>query len=97
MTTEEKQMLNLFETRVRQLIYKYKALDTEAQELRNTLAEHEATIAKLQEENAQWEKKYGDLKMAKMIDVSSQESDNAQKRITRLIREVDKCIALLNV
>lgn len=97
MTTEEKQMLNLFETRVRQLIYKYKALDAEAQKLRNTVAEHEATIAKLQEDNALWEKKYGDLKMAKMIDVTSQETDNAQKRITKLIREVDKCIALLNV
>lgn len=97
MTTEEKQMLNLFETRVRQLIYKYKALDAEAQELRSTLAQREETIARLQEENAQWEKKYGNLKMAKMIDVSSQESDNAQKRITKLIREVDKCIALLNV
>lgn len=90
-------MLNLFETRVRQLIYKYKALDAEAQKLRNTVAEHEATIAKLQEDNALWEKKYGDLKMAKMIDVTSQETDNAQKRITKLIREVDKCIALLNV
>lgn len=97
MTTEEKQMLNLFETRVRQLIYKHKALDAEAQELRRTVAEHEATIAKLQEDNALWEKRYGDLKMAKMIDVTSQETDNAQKRITKLIREVDKCIALLNV
>lgn len=90
-------MLNLFGTRVRQLIYNYKALDAEAQELRNTVAEHEATIAKLQEVNAQWEKKYSNLKMAKMIDVTSEEAENAQKRITKLIREVDKCIALLNV
>lgn len=97
MTNEEKQTLHLFETRVRQLMLKYKSLETEAQELRVMVEECNKTIERLQQENEGNSQKYEDLKVARMIDVTSAETENAQKRISRLIREIDKCIALINV
>lgn len=97
MTQEEKKALHLFETRVRQLILKYKALEQEAQELYAMVDERDTTIKQLQNDNAQWQKKYNDLKMARMIDVTSQDCEGAQKRIAKLVREIDKCIALINI
>lgn len=97
MTKEEQQQLHLFETRVRQLILKYKSLEREAQELYDMVDERDRTIEQLKEENKAWEKKYADLKMARMIEISTEESEGAQKRINSLIRQIDKCISLLNV
>lgn len=97
MTTEERQKLRLFETHVRQLIIKHKALEQEVLELKAMVEERDSTIETLTLENSDWQKKYNDLKVAKMIDISTEESENAQKRIAKLIREIDKCIALINV
>lgn len=97
MTQDEKQTLHLFEMRVRQLLLNHKALLQENAELRAMVEERDKTIEQQKEENSQWQQRYNDLKTAKMIDISSAEAEGAQKRIAKLIREVDKCIALINV
>lgn len=97
MTPEERQKLRLFETHVRQLIIKHKALEQEVQELKSMVDEQNKKIETLTIDNELWQKKYNDLKVAKMIEISSEEYENAQKSIAKLIREIDKCIALLNV
>ena len=35
--------------------------------------------------------------MAKMIQISDSEMEDAQKRITKLVREIDRCISLIDV
>lgn len=97
MTKEEQQDLKRFETRVRQLILKYKALEEEASSLYAMVDERDRTIKQLQDENAEWRQKYADLKVARMIEITSDETEGAQKRIAHLIREIDKCIALINL
>lgn len=97
MTKEEKQTLHLFETRVRQLILKYKALEQEVQKLHGVVESQSKKIDELENDNSQWIKKYNDLKIARMIEITSQETEDAQKRISRLIREIDKCIAMINL
>lgn len=97
MTTEERQKLRLFETNVRQLIIKHKALEQQVHELKAMVDERDLTIETLTINNKDWQKRYNDLKVAKMIDISTEEYENAQKRVTKLIREIDKCIALINV
>ena len=97
MTKEEQATLHRFETRVRQLIMKYKDLEQETQELYGMIDEQEATIKQLKADNAQWKQKYENLKIARMIDITSAETEGAQKRIARLIREIDKCISLINL
>lgn len=97
MTQEEQKILRQFETRVRQLILKYKSLEQEAQELYSMVDERDKSIQQLKQENEEWRKKYNNLKMARMIEVTSDDTEGAQKRIAKLIREIDKCISLINI
>ena len=39
---------------------------------------------------------YNSLKMAKMLEVTDGDLESAQKRLQRLIRDVNKCITLLS-
>ena len=97
MTKEEETALRLFETRVRQLILRYQELEKENQKLYAMVEEKDQA---LQVANAQIDKlkgEYEDLKLAKMIDISSQELGDAKNKVAKLIRDIDKCIALLNV
>lgn len=90
MTPEEAKTLHQFEARVRQLILRHKSVVAQNEELQAQLRERNEQLAEM-------EQKYAMLKMAKMIEISSADTEVAQKRIARLIREVDKCIAMLNV
>lgn len=42
------------------------------------------------------ERKYENLKIGKLIDISGNEVNDARLKINRIVREVDNCIALLN-
>ena len=42
------------------------------------------------------EEKYTNLKMARIISINDNELRDTKQRLARLVREVDKCIALLN-
>jgi hypothetical protein len=97
MTAEEEKILHLFETHVRQLIIKHKDTLEHNKELNQALTEEKTRVQELEQRIATLEQKYANLKMAKMIEITTAENQAAQKRINKLIREIDKCIALLNV
>ena len=65
--------------------------------LSRTMEEKDATIAALHSQIDRLQTDYANLKTAKMIDISSEDMKNAKSRLSKLVREVDKCIALLNV
>ena len=97
MTAEEEKILHLFETHARQLIIKHKDTLEHNKELNQALTEEKTRVQELEQRIATLEQKYANLKMAKMIEITTAENQAAQKRINKLIREIDKCIALLNV
>ena len=97
MTAEEEKILHLFETHVRQLIIKHKDTLEHNKELNQALTEEKTRVQELEQRTATLEQQYANLKMAKMIEITTAENQAAQKRINKLIREIDKCIALLNV
>lgn len=90
MTPEEEIILKRFETRVRQLILQYQDVKQE-----NELLRQQVNTLKQDLENSQ--KDYANLKMARMIDISDQDMKDAKGRLSKLIREIDKCIALLKI
>ena len=65
--------------------------------LNKALTEEKTRVQELEQRIATLEQQYANLKMAKMIEITTAENQAAQKRINKLIREIDKCIALLNV
>ena len=95
MNANEK-ILNTFATRVRQMILQYEALKKENDELYALVDQREQEIKQLQEELSQTEADYNSLKMAKMLEVTDGDMETAQKRVAKLIRDVNKCITLLS-
>ena len=88
--------LNTFATRVRQMILQYAELKKENDELYALVDQREQEIKQLQEELSQAETDYNSLKMAKMLEVTDGDMESAQKRVAKIIRDVNKCITLLS-
>ena len=97
MTAQEEQALQLFETRVRQLILSYQKLAQDNQRLQLELVEKQQALDEALAQNQQINMDYNNLKLARMMTVNGEDLQSAKNRLSRLIREVDKCIALLNV
>ena len=85
-----------FATRVRQLILEFGKLKQENAELYEMVDERDAQIKALQEKLSQAEHDYNSLKMAKMMTISDADMEATQKRVAKLIRDVNKCITLLS-
>nr|WP_302198094.1 hypothetical protein [uncultured Prevotella sp.] len=95
MSADEK-TINTFATRVRQLILEFGKLKQENAELYEMVDERDAQIKALQEKLSQAEHDYNSLKMAKMMTISDADMEATQKRVAKLIRDVNKCIMLLS-
>lgn len=95
MSADEK-TINTFATRVRQLILEFGKLKLENAELYEMVDERDAQIKALQEKLSQAEHDYNSLKMAKMMTISDADMEATQKRVAKLIRDVNKCITLLS-
>ena len=95
MTDEGKQLLNTFETRLRHLIYLHEQQRRENAELKRQIAEQEETRRKMQADYDELNRRYNDLKTATAISLDGSDVKETKQRLTKLVREVDKCIALL--
>ena len=95
MNANEK-ILNTFATRVRQMLFQYEELKRENDELYTLVDRREQEIKQLQRELDQAHDDYNVLKMAKMLEVTDGDMETAQKRVSKLIRDVNKCITLLS-
>ena len=95
MTANEK-TLATFETRLRQMLLRFQELKKENGELSQMLETNKKTVVQLQEQLNQKQSDYDSLKMAKMIEITDGNLDGAKERLSKLIREVNKCIAILS-
>ncbi|MBR1469050.1 MAG: hypothetical protein IJ605_02905 [Prevotella sp.] len=88
--------LTLFTTRMRQMILQFKEMKTENADLCAKVEERDARIKELEAQLTQAHGDYESLKMAKMIEISDRDLEGAQKRLSKLIRDINKCITLLS-
>ncbi|MBO4825912.1 MAG: hypothetical protein J5506_01580 [Prevotella sp.] len=88
--------ITLFTTRVRQLILQFNETKKENNDLYALVDQRDAEIKQLQAQLAQVQNDYNALKMAKMLEITDGDHEAAQKRLAKLIREVNKCITLLS-
>ena len=94
--TENEKTLNLFTTRIRQMVLRFKEMKKENEDLYAMVDEREREIKTLKAQLLQSQRDYETLKMAKMLTVSDGDMESAQKRVSKLIRDVNKCITLLS-
>ena len=88
--------LSLFTTRLRQLLLQYKELEKKNAELQAMIDERDARIKELDDSLQSVYKSYYSLKMAKMVEITDGDMESAQKRLSKLIRDVNRCITLLS-
>ena len=93
--TQSETTLTTFETRVRQMLLRFQELKKENEELYQMVEKNEQDIKSLQEKLALTEKDYNALKTAKMMEITDGDLQGAKNRLAKLIREVNKCIAIL--
>ena len=96
MTEDQNRLLAVFEVRVRDLMALCDSQRQKIVELTGALNQTEETLQRTREEAAAWKAKFDNLLTAKVISANEEEMKNARMRLSKLVREVDKCIALLN-
>ena len=73
----------------------YEELKERNTALQATIDSQAAKVDALEKQLAQLRADYDSLKLARMVTITDGDMETAQKRIARLIRQVDKCITLL--
>lgn len=96
MTEEDKKLLGTFEARLRHFMYLHDELKHENAKLKQLLAEKDEEVKRLDNSRKELEAMYTNLKMARTISIRDKDINDTKLRLSRLVREVDKCIALLN-
>ena len=93
MTEDHKRLLAVFDVRVRDLMEFCDRQKQKINELESSLAQKEGELQQAIEElNA----KCDNMLTARVVSVNEGEMKSARMRLSKLVREVDKCIALLN-
>lgn len=96
MTAEQERLLKNFETRVRQTMLRCEELQKENNRLVEALADKEAAYATMAKDLDIITKKYDDLKLAKSMAGRNSEWQEARQELSKLVREINACIALVN-
>ena len=90
MTEDHKRLLAVFDVRVRDLMEFCDRQKQKINELESSLAQK--AMKTIEELNA----KCDNMLTARVVSVNEGEMKSARMRLSKLVREVDKCIALLN-
>ncbi len=96
MTNEHELILKSLKDKVKVIISLYERARDEAQELQN---EREELLQKIEDKDKAYkelEEKHEVLKLAKTVAGTSENSHEAKIKINRIVREIDKCIAMMN-
>ena len=77
-------------------MFLYEELEQENAKLKKVLLHKDEEIRQLEQRRKDLEAQYTDLKMARTISLYDKDIKDTKQRLSSLVREIDKCIALLN-
>ncbi len=93
--TENEQILGLLQAKVAQLLSRFHELEKENAELRAGLEAKAQLVGHLQAELDNKCSEYDELKAAKVLSVSDTDIEITKDKLARIIRDVNRCIAVL--
>ncbi len=96
MTEDNKQLLAVFESRIRSLMALCEKQEQRINELKTLVSIKDEEIQQALNRVNEIKAKYDNMLTARIVSVNSDEVKSAKSRLSKLVREVDKCIALLN-
>lgn len=92
------QVVTRLETRCRQMMFQYEKMLEKLTVTEQKLAQEKERSKALEEEKHRLEEKYAQLKTARLIDMTDTDDLKlARKRISKMIAQVDRCIANLTI
>ena len=95
MTAKQDAVINELNTKVERLIKLYISSLDKNREMDSEIKELRGQIERMKSENMKLHEEIKTLKVAAAIS-TGEGSSEAKNRISQLVREIDKCIALLN-
>ena len=95
MTENDKTIMADFEEKLHRLIYEYQQKEQRNRELSTALQEKENTLCELQQRLTAIESNYTNLKHARILSLNDAAIEETKDRISRLVREIDRCIESL--
>ena len=96
MIEDHKRLLAVFDVRVRDLIEFCNRQKQEIDELETLLEQKEGELQQATRTIEELNTKCDNMLTARVVSVNEGEMKSARMRLSKLVREVDKCIALLN-
>ncbi|MBI9057379.1 hypothetical protein L3049_03710 [Labilibaculum sp. DW002] len=96
MDQEPNEIVNSLKEQISELISLYKKSKEEKESLIHEKLELMEKIENLNRDKEELDHQYNTLKLAKTFAANSGDSQEAKVKINRIVREIDKCIALLN-
>ncbi len=96
MGNENIEIVHNLQYKISRLVERYRSVKSDNEKLQT---QNEQLTTKLEEsvrEMADLKEKYNSLKFSKTIEATSGDVHYAKIRINQIVREIDKCIALLN-
>ncbi|MDP4208445.1 MAG: hypothetical protein Q8928_06495 [Bacteroidota bacterium] len=94
--TENEGIVNSLEAKIKNLIFLYEQSKNETIRLKTEKNDLEEAIRLKDHELKELQEKHEQLKLAKVLVTGSEDIHEAKLKVNRIVREVDKCIALLN-
>lgn len=96
MTDDHKRLLAVFEVRVRDLMALCDEQKQKIDELAVALSQKQDEIQQAKETIEELNAKCNSMLTARIVSADEGDMKSARMRLSKLVREVDKCIALLN-
>ncbi len=96
MTDDQKRLLAVFEVRVHDLVAECERRNKLIDELSIKLASKDDELKQAIQTIEELRIKYDSLVNAQVVSINGDDLKNAKLKLSKLVREVDKCIALLN-
>jgi hypothetical protein len=96
MTGEDLLLIKELKARIAELMALYESLELKNSQLNEEILGLKNQILDLEEEKTRFGQKYETLRMARYYESGFEDTRIARQKVNKLLREIDKCIALLN-
>ena len=96
MTNRYEELINAFEIKLRKLISEYKSLQVQNTRLKEELDRKQNDLMHAHQEVLELRKNYDHLQLAKNLGSTDEEKQESKQRLSKMVREIDKCLALLD-
>ncbi|MDP4239169.1 MAG: hypothetical protein Q8904_06825 [Bacteroidota bacterium] len=96
MTNRYEELIHAFEIKLRKLISEYLFLKEQNSLMKAELDRKQTDLMHAHQEILVLRKNYDHLRIARNLEVSDTGKTESRQQITKMVREIDKCLALLD-